>query len=353
MESRGLICSKCMKILEQNEYSKNQIRRGEGRICKNCLASETNDSQNVSKFMLFKPLYGIEGDKADKMICLTMHQPWASLLVYGIKRAEGRGWNTDFRGRLWIHAAAKEPSPELIASCEERYRQIYAEHGENIEITFPKHYPVSALVGCVDVVDVIPHELLSKVPIPHTVAEEEEGSPYVFLCQNYRRLVLPFSLSGDHKLWKMNPRSIMKDSISPFPIDFYTIMKGYYDHLYTLSFYIHALYRVGMALIGIIVTAVAIIVSQILIHTIGKIVPSICPLLTAFPLRVWQSIYMIYAPRTKYVISGDILNLRNDKRRSILLFNHQTFFDWGFIWSFMKFFNCDDCTCIILKKSLR
>lgn len=84
-----------------------------------------------------------------------------------------------FRGRLWIMLvglfqlfsllAAKEPSPELIASCEERYRQIYAEHGENIEITFPKHYPVSALVGCVDVVDVIPHELLSKVPIPHTV----------------------------------------------------------------------------------------------------------------------------------------------------------------------------------------
>ena len=110
MESRGLICSKCMKILEQNEYSKNQIRRGEGRICKNCLASETNDSQNVSKFMLFKPLYGIEGDKADKMICLTMHQPWASLLVYGIKRAEGRGWNTDFRGRLWIHAGRSFPT---------------------------------------------------------------------------------------------------------------------------------------------------------------------------------------------------------------------------------------------------
>lgn len=39
--------------------------------------------------------------------------------------------------------------------------------------------------------------------------------------------------------------------------------------------------------------------------------------------------------------------------RSILLFNHQTFFDWGFIWNFLKFFDCDGCTCIILKKSLR
>ncbi|KAJ0769957.1 putative ASCH domain, PUA-like superfamily, activating signal cointegrator 1 [Helianthus annuus] len=37
--------------------------------------------------------------------CLTMHQPWASLLVYGIKRIEGRSWPSpvtdqrDFRRR--------------------------------------------------------------------------------------------------------------------------------------------------------------------------------------------------------------------------------------------------------------
>lgn len=30
--------------------------------------------------------------------CLTMHQPWASLLVYGIKRIEGRSWPAPIRG---------------------------------------------------------------------------------------------------------------------------------------------------------------------------------------------------------------------------------------------------------------
>lgn len=30
--------------------------------------------------------------------CLTMHQPWASLLVYGIKRVEGRSWPAPTRG---------------------------------------------------------------------------------------------------------------------------------------------------------------------------------------------------------------------------------------------------------------
>ena len=65
-----------------------------------------NEAVFVPPARLFKPLSGAAADKADRMTCLTMHQPWASLLVYGIKRAEGRGWTTDFRGRLWIHAGS-------------------------------------------------------------------------------------------------------------------------------------------------------------------------------------------------------------------------------------------------------
>lgn len=30
--------------------------------------------------------------------CLTMHQPWASLLVHGIKRIEGRSWPSPIKG---------------------------------------------------------------------------------------------------------------------------------------------------------------------------------------------------------------------------------------------------------------
>ena len=32
----------------------------------------------------------------------------------GIKVHEGRVWNSSHRGRLWIHAAAKDPDEELI-----------------------------------------------------------------------------------------------------------------------------------------------------------------------------------------------------------------------------------------------
>jgi hypothetical protein len=38
------------------------------------------------------------------MKALTIHQPWASLIAVGAKRYETRGWATDYRGPIAIHA---------------------------------------------------------------------------------------------------------------------------------------------------------------------------------------------------------------------------------------------------------
>lgn len=49
-------------------------------------------------------------DQDDQGMCLSMHQPYASLLVHGFKRFEGREWNHKFRGPLYIQAGSKKPS---------------------------------------------------------------------------------------------------------------------------------------------------------------------------------------------------------------------------------------------------
>ena len=41
------------------------------------------------------------------MKCLTVSQPWAGLLILGIKLNETRSWNTKHRGQLAIHSSAK------------------------------------------------------------------------------------------------------------------------------------------------------------------------------------------------------------------------------------------------------
>lgn len=48
---------------------------------------------------------------------LSMHQPWASLLVYGIKRIEGRTWPTDHRGRYSSLPLIRKYFSQNRASC--------------------------------------------------------------------------------------------------------------------------------------------------------------------------------------------------------------------------------------------
>jgi activating signal cointegrator 1 len=50
------------------------------------------------------------------MKCLSLWQPWASLLVHGTKRVETRGWETKHRGPLLIHAA-KQLNYEQGETC--------------------------------------------------------------------------------------------------------------------------------------------------------------------------------------------------------------------------------------------
>ncbi|XP_029936754.1 activating signal cointegrator 1 isoform X1 [Myripristis murdjan] len=127
--------------------------------------------------------------------CLSMHQPWASLLVKGIKRVEGRSWYTSHRGRLWIAAAAKKPTPQEIAEVENMYRHIYKR-----EPRFPKDYPTGCLLGCVNMTDCLSQEQFQE---QFADTSEESASPFVFICTNPQELVVKFPMKGKHKIWKL------------------------------------------------------------------------------------------------------------------------------------------------------
>ena len=64
---------------------------------KNSTKKKTSFSKNRVQDDRLKEMF-------DEGTCLTMHQPWASLLIKGIKVHEGRVWNSSHRGRLWIHS---------------------------------------------------------------------------------------------------------------------------------------------------------------------------------------------------------------------------------------------------------
>lgn len=59
----------------------------------------------------------------DDWPALSVQQPWAELLVSGRKSIEIRRWVTDYRGRIWLHAASKmNPELERMFGVTEVYR---------------------------------------------------------------------------------------------------------------------------------------------------------------------------------------------------------------------------------------
>lgn len=135
-------------------------------------------------------------EMSDLGVCLSMHQPYASLLVAGIKMHEGRTWYSSHRGRLWIAATAKPPTKEDISSLEQTYRIL-----KNEKIRFPESYPTSCLLGCVTVTNVLSQEEYRKI-----YPNGESESPYVFICENFQTLPMKFPISGKHKIYKLDTK---------------------------------------------------------------------------------------------------------------------------------------------------
>jgi hypothetical protein len=135
-------------------------------------------------------------DETDSGKCLSMHQPWASMLIQGMKRHEGRFWETEYRGRLWIASTAQEPTEESIKEMEEFYTKLG-------RTNFPKNYPTSALLGCVDLVDVIEQKDYEGYVKKNKMTPESE-SEHVFICKNPRKLIIPFTISGKPYIWNLD-----------------------------------------------------------------------------------------------------------------------------------------------------
>lgn len=156
-------------------------------------------------------------DRSDDGVCLSMHQPWASLLVLGIKRVEGRSWRTRFRGRLWIASARREPTPFEIEEVEKQYLKVYGL--QRAQVPFPSEYPTTALLGCVDMVDCLANDDYVTAFVKTGRSTEMNASNYCFICESPRRLILPGQISGEHKLWKMPKERIRPMQSGLVPVD--------------------------------------------------------------------------------------------------------------------------------------
>jgi alkylated DNA repair dioxygenase AlkB len=154
-------------------------------------------------------------EASDSGQALSMHQPWASLLLAGIKRVEGRSWPTEHRGWLWIASTIRPVELEEIESLEQQYITTWP--GATPPV-FPKAYPKSALLGRVWVDDCVPGES-HRARCATNPSLEWTDCEFAFLCSRQERLTVPIRISGQHKLWKLDPNTLQAALRSLKPVE--------------------------------------------------------------------------------------------------------------------------------------
>jgi hypothetical protein len=118
---------------------------------------------------------------------LTVRQPWASLIVAGVKRVENRSWPTRYRGRLWVHAAQSRPEGWS-------WEDVLADFGLAVPQGLPAwdDLPSGAVVGSVEVYDCLDVD---------AVEDAFAGGPWCWMLRDPRPLAVPFTCKGSLGLW--------------------------------------------------------------------------------------------------------------------------------------------------------
>lgn len=122
------------------------------------------------------------------MKCLTIKQPWASLIVNGYKRYEFRSWKTKYRGKILIHAGM---------SLEKEYASKIEEY--NLE------YINGAIIGEAEIVDCIlvdkdfDNYLKSESNI---VYGNDHVGLYAWKLDNIKKYEKPIYIKGKLSLWE-------------------------------------------------------------------------------------------------------------------------------------------------------
>jgi hypothetical protein len=134
------------------------------------------------------------------MRCLSLWQPFASLVVSGAKAIETRSWRTSYRGPLAIHAGRKQ-DPQCLALCyEEPFRSALAAAG----IARPAALPLGAILGVVELHGCCPVEELTAfgdLDARERAFGDYRAGRFGWLLREPRRLATPVPCRGFQSLF--------------------------------------------------------------------------------------------------------------------------------------------------------
>ena len=144
------------------------------------------------------------------MKCLTLKQPWATLVVLSVKRIETRSWGTFYRGPLAIHAAKRWTKADQRLCYEPPFYEFL---GRNA----PWELPLGAVLGIVFLHDCrfIWNSTDSRALNPNTLSEQERAfgdyanGRYAWVLTGAVAFPEPVPARGKLSLWQWDTSGIV------------------------------------------------------------------------------------------------------------------------------------------------
>ena len=140
---------------------------------------------------------------------LSLWQPWASLMVAGVKLHETRHWSTEYRGPLAIHAAK---TLDLAAAPDELCDAVLGPG-------WRRDLPLGKVLG----VGVLARVSKAEQVADHlTAADAASGNfargRFAWRVEDIRRLREPIPLTGRQGLFNWTPPADLNELLGP-PLD--------------------------------------------------------------------------------------------------------------------------------------
>ncbi len=140
---------------------------------------------------------------------LSLKQPWASLVAWGLKSLETRSWATKYRGPLFIHASASKNKTDAQICKQYPFSSFL------VEDEYEK-LPYGKIIACTNLKDVITSEealtkpkLFSDFCADPTLSVEFAFGNYsenrqIWILEKTMKLPEAIAAKGQLGIWKFN-----------------------------------------------------------------------------------------------------------------------------------------------------
>lgn len=124
------------------------------------------------------------------MKALTIREPYASLILHGIKKVETRTWKTNYRGELYIHSGISKMSKDILNN--KKLMNLY----DGIS---PSYGKIICKCNLVDVVKMTP-EYIKSVSEDELVCGRFEVGNYAWILDDIE-IINPIECKGKLGIW--------------------------------------------------------------------------------------------------------------------------------------------------------